>query len=466
MRKGDTCVVDRVDGIVQAVTPAGVLVQFPDGKKATVTATTPMYKDPENVMGRPIRHRKQRTLFAFSPAKTKAKNDAKRDPLGLSLVGKTFVSSPGGSDKEYTILRTGDPRLYMKKGSKIPVPILEHVESSQIKAKDREVKQSTVKETRRWVKSFDQHLQAAKIPGDDSTKDAESVILPLLKMGPLQLQRARKGPAFSSVVQQRRQQRGEGKVGAASAKLLPLRNLNPAKVTELKSVVPMGPLSTEETKRERDTAFRVLLSKVAQRRKVKRFKRNDIIQILKGKTRKRHLKFTIDIPTDYKDCHRKGVPEAEQQKWRIEELEEISTLVTDLKLIEKGYNIHELRKTIPDLKPIPGMWVYDAHAPGVKLTDRRARWVANGAKDPAKGKHDSHSPVGQLVTARVIMALITELEMDLVLLDIGKAFWKGRLNRKAVYMWAAEALLSKGKFGKSWDPSKVWTTRGKRSTRR
>ena len=38
------------------------------------------------------------------------------------------------------------------------------------------------------------------------------------------------------------------------------------------------------------------------------------------------------------------------------------------------------------------------------------------------------------------MGIVNQLEMDLVLLDTGKAPWKGRLNRKAVYMWAAEGF--------------------------
>jgi hypothetical protein len=38
------------------------------------------------------------------------------------------------------------------------------------------------------------------------------------------------------------------------------------------------------------------------------------------------------------------------------------------------------------------------------------------------------------------MGIVNQLEMDLVLLDIGKAFWKGRPNRKAVSMWAAEGF--------------------------
>jgi hypothetical protein len=97
----------------------------------------------------------------------------------------------------------------------------------------------------------------------------------------------------------------------------------------------------------------------------------------------------MEAPSSYKDCHRASIPESEQTKWRTEEVEEISTLCDDLKIIVKGFHINELRKEIPDLQPTPGMWVYDAHPAGVKLTDRRARWVANGARDPDKGKEES-----------------------------------------------------------------------------
>ena len=451
IRRGDVCVVDQVEGKVHKVTPAGVTAVFPDGKSVTVPASSPFFTDPGNVMGRPVRNRRKREFFTFTPKKV---TRAQRDPLGLALVGKTFMSysTPDGCDKEFTILQTGDPRLFMDKGSKIPVPILEYVETAKIKDEDRDdLHQSTVQEVRKWLNSKETHLATATVVSDKDTEAAEAVLLPLLKMGPIALEHARSlplkkmstiekekakmGPSFADVVAQRRQKQDVQKlrgvdVGASST-LTPLTNLGPGCLEKIKAT------------KER-LQFRMLLSKLNKCRKVKRYKRVDILLMMKGKirekVRKRVTKFGMDIPSDYKDCHKKSVPESEQAKWRKEEIEEITTLVEELKIIIKGFNIQDLRKEDPKLQPIPGLWVYDAHPPGVKLTDRRARWVANGARDPEKGVHDSYSPVGQLVTARVLMAVIQQTNMDLVLLDVGKAFWKGRLNRKAVYMWAAEGF--------------------------
>jgi len=332
--------------------------------------------------------------------------------------------------------------------------MLEFVETATIDKDDRLIRQSTVKEVRGWLKMHEKHLKDATTMGDVDALEAEAVLLPLLKMGPVEIEQARsvqllrmsvrereaakRGPKFECVIAERRKNNP---------------HLEPVQLEEVKDETLLVPLTAMKKSKVHDvrrdssleiqTAFRVLLSKISACRKTKRWPRSDIIRVLKGKAlkiRKRHMKCSIEIPTGYRDCHRAGVSVAEQAKWRTEEVEEISTLVDDLKIIIKGFNIGELRKEIPNLQPIPGMWVYDAHPAGVKLTDRRARWVANGARDPDKGKEGSYSPVGQLVTARVLMCIINQLDMDLVLLDIGKAFWKGRLNRKAVYMWAAEGF--------------------------
>jgi hypothetical protein len=75
------------------------------------------------------------------------------------------------------------------------------------------------------------------------------------------------------------------------------------------------------------------------------------------------------------------------------------------------------------------MWVYDAHPAGVKDTTHKSRFVANGARGPEKGKHEPCSPVAQLANARIVLAMIAQLKMDLVIADVSKARWKGRFNR-------------------------------------
>jgi hypothetical protein len=164
-------------------------------------------------------------------------------------------------------------------------------------------------------------------------------------------------------------------------------------------------------------------------RETKRFKRADIIQLLKGKIRKRQFKNGVDTPLDYQDAHSSTRSAKEIQAWTTEETEEMETLD---QCFEKGIDIKELRKTLPHLKPISGMWACDTHPEGVKDATHRARFVANGARDPEKGQHESYSPVAQLATARLVLAMMKELYVDMVIADVSKAHWKGRCNREVV----------------------------------
>ena len=129
-----------------------------------------------------------------------------------------------------------------------------------------------------------------------------------------------------------------------------------------------------------------LLRNANTNRKAKRFKRSDIISILKGKIPKRQYKWGIDVPLNYTDAHSPSRKKSEVEAWTTEENEEMTTLD---EYFEKGLDVSELRKTIPGLQPITGMWVHDVHPEGVKNTMFRARFVANGARDPEKGQHAS-----------------------------------------------------------------------------
>jgi hypothetical protein len=74
--------------------------------------------------------------------------------------------------------------------------------------------------------------------------------------------------------------------------------------------------------------------------------------------------------------------------------------------------------------------------------------MANGARDPEKGKHDSYSPVAKLANARLVLAVLKQLDMDIAIADVSKACWKGRFNRGTVFVWAAP--------GHSTFPGECW----------
>ena len=343
---------------------------------------TQYYNDPGGLIQREPRKRNARTFFTFTP---KAKVNKKRtDPLGLEMLGRTFWDTEEGEMVQFTVTAMGDPTEFMGRGKRL-VPVLKYKRSDDIEVPDAVEHTSKVTEVRAWMKSSENHVLAAQIGDDLGTENAEAVLCPLLLLPPVKLKVMKQG------------------------------------------------------KESRPVKERVheMLRACSVSRKTKRFKRADIIQLLKGKIRKRQFKNGVDIPLNYQDAHSSTRSANEIQAWTTEETEEMETLD---QYFEKGIDINELQKTFPDIKPISGMWVYDTHPEGVKDTTHRARFVANGARDPEKGQHGSYSPVAQLATARVVLAMIKELKMDMVIADVSKAYWKGRYNREVVYMWAAEGF--------------------------
>ena len=57
--------------------------------------------------------------------------------------------------------------------------------------------------------------------------------------------------------------------------------------------------------------------------------------------------------------------------------------------------------------------------------------------------------MAQLANARLILAVLKQLDMELVIADVSKAYWKGRFNRGTVYMWAAPGFFTFQ--GKVWE---------------
>jgi hypothetical protein len=399
VRVDDVVAHDFEDHRVVSVTPNGVKLKSMEENASepvkTLDGKTEYYLDTANLIAREPRKRTARTLFTFTP---KARQPKKQDPHGLGLMGLTFMSTPEGSKEqvEYTVTKVGDPRLFMK--SKKPVPTLEHKETSKLGDKDAETHLSKVSEIREWMRSTEQHLKEAMVDEDLGTSEAEAVLCPLLLVEPIKLK-------IAKTVEEPRKPHPTV-----------LRGFDPDNV----------PIKIKVQE--------LLLRGASTNRKAKRFKRSDIISMLKGKIPKRQYKWGIDTPLNYPDAHSATRKRSEIEAWTTEENEEMQTLD---EYFEKGLDIAELRKTLPNLKPITGMWVYDAHPEGVKSTTHRARFVANGARDPEKGQHDSYNPVAQLANARIALAIIAQLKMDLVIAGISKACWKGRFNRTNVHTWAA-----------------------------
>ena len=76
------------------------------------------------------------------------------------------------------------------------------------------------------------------------------------------------------------------------------------------------------------------------------------------------------------------------------------------------------------------LWVYDAKP------QPRARLVANGSQEEQTDE-DTFSPVLKLENVKVVLAVIAQEQMCVKLIDVKKAFFKGRLH-KPIYIWAPD----------------------------
>ena len=73
---------------------------------------------------------------------------------------------------------------------------------------------------------------------------------------------------------------------------------------------------------------------------------------------------------------------------------------------------------------------------------------------------DTYSPVVQLQTVRVVLAVAAQLNLELVMMGLPKAFLLGKLDEsRPIYMYAPEDLASMEKFGFSYYPPMVSPSR-------
>jgi hypothetical protein len=297
----DTIVYEDEDHVVVGVSPAGVKVKHTSGSVSVLPKTTEFYKDTANIVPRSARVRTQRTFFAFPVEKKRSKT--KNDALGLEMIGKTFFSTndePGSLPIHYTVTATGDPRKYMR-GKKRLVPILEYAPTAELGNPNAEVHETEVKGVREWFRSTQRHLEAAALGEDIGTEGAEAVLSPLLMMSPIKITRARHCWNES-----------DAGTEEDEAVLSPLIGMTKAKI----KLARAGPLTIAEK-------LRGMISKAGSSRKVKRFKRTAIIQILKGDFRAKHFKHGMDMPNDHGDAHGQHRTDKESAAWLEQEIEDL-----------------------------------------------------------------------------------------------------------------------------------------------
>ncbi len=164
---------DTINTVVD-VSPEGIRFH-PTGSSFggvhVIAPSTPIYRDDLGVLGRPQRHRKQRTFFVTGDNPKAPKLPPKLDASGEDLIGSTFLSadSPGDDPVMYTVTGCTDTasatlaygNLYT---SSVPPPILQYQPTDSLGQGDP--LESTVAEVRRWVgatKSQDLHATLMKV---------------------------------------------------------------------------------------------------------------------------------------------------------------------------------------------------------------------------------------------------------------------------------------------------------------
>ena len=203
------------------------------------------------------------------------------------------------------------------------------------------------------------------------------------------------------------------------------------------SAAPSGESTVHKTLQERLHEARVA-------RRKKKIPRRVVLSVLKGRFRPYHLKYGEDVPGAYRFAHAKSMGEEYSNKWRVEETEEVGYL-TGLDAFIKGLTFDDVPTGITKDQVLGTLWAYDAKP------KPRARLVADGSQEDTTGV-DTFSPVLKMENVKVVLAVIAQERMDLRLIDIKKAFFRGGSTNRATYGHQKVSRLSQAKFGRCSSP--------------
>jgi hypothetical protein len=187
-------------------------------------------------------------------------------------------------------------------------------------------------------------------------------------------------------------------------------------------------------------SLRERISKARVARRVKRIPRKHVLSILKMKFKPCHLKHGIDVPGACRCAHARDKGNEYSDKWTKEETEEVGHL-TGLDAFIKGLTLDDLPEGTLKRTVLRTLWVYDAKP------QPRARLVADGSQEDASDD-ETFSPVLKLENVKVVLAVIAQEQMELKMIDVKKAFFKGRLH-KPCYIWAPD--------GRAAFPGEIWS---------
>jgi hypothetical protein len=131
----------------------------------------------------------------------------------------------------------------------------------------------------------------------------------------------------------------------------------------------------------------------------------------------RFFKCGTQFPKSRKDAIDPTRTKNHKNRIRSMEGSEVEGL-TELGAFLKGLSLADLPEGVTRDDVIRSLWVYDVKPNGTE----KSRLVARGDMQNGDYDDDKCSPVVQLQTVRVILAVAAQLNLELVFLDLPKAF--------------------------------------------
>jgi len=176
-------------------------------------------------------------------------------------------------------------------------------------------------------------------------------------------------------------------------------------------------------------------------RKPKKIPRRVVVQVLLGNVKTAYFKYGVRVPGSRKEALDPKRTK-NHESWKRTMKEEVDGL-TVLGAFLKGLYLSDLPNDVKPSDIISSLWVFDVKPNGTE----RSRLVARGDMQNGDYDHDKFSPVVQLQTVRVVLAVAAQLNLELVFLDLPKAFLLGRMDlTKPVYMYAPEGFGEPGEI--------------------
>jgi hypothetical protein len=200
--------------------------------------------------------------------------------------------------------------------------------------------------------------------------------------------------------------------------------------------ITVGPSSLETD--ETAAIMRLKIRTFVVSEKPRKIPRHVRVSVLRGEIKKEFFKYGTQVPPNYRAAM--SSPEAVQ--WKKEMDAEIQAL-SDLGAFKKGLTIRDLPANCTANDVIRSMWVYDVKIDGRK----RARFAARGDMETHAEDDDNFSPVVQMKTVRLLLAVAAQLNLELLTMDFPKAFLLGKMDdSKPIFMHAPEGHGTKGEI--------------------